>query len=133
MMGHRERLKGGDEWDALTRNWRSVLHWKPGQTRKAKRTFNKRVRRLARMASSAEYNQSVDDADWQAECACRWDGQLRGSSGGKSSGLSSPKDGGSNPSPAGTTGSVTGASDDDLREQVREVWQLRYIRALDGV
>ena len=44
MMGHRERLRGGDEYDALTR-WQRFLRWRPGQRRAIKRRFNKRQRR----------------------------------------------------------------------------------------
>ena len=43
MMGHRERLRGGDEYDALTR-WKRFLYWRPGQRRTIKRRFNKRQR-----------------------------------------------------------------------------------------
>jgi hypothetical protein len=47
MMGHRETLKGGCEYDAFT-DWRKVLHWQPGELRKIKRGFNQRVRRKER-------------------------------------------------------------------------------------
>ena len=44
-MGHREVMKGcGDEWDAFT-GWRRYLHWQPGQLRRVKQRFNRRVRR----------------------------------------------------------------------------------------
>lgn len=46
MMGHRGIKKSGDEWDAFT-GWRKVIRWKPGQLKKTKRRYNKRVRRLA--------------------------------------------------------------------------------------
>lgn len=44
MMGHREKLKGGDEYDALTR-WKRYLGWRPGQRKLVKRQFWKRQRR----------------------------------------------------------------------------------------
>ena len=43
MMGHREKLIRGDEYDALTR-WKRVLHWKPGERPAVKRRFWKRIR-----------------------------------------------------------------------------------------
>ena len=48
MMGHRERMINGAEYDALTR-WHHVAAWcgKPGARRAVKRQFNKRVRRRA--------------------------------------------------------------------------------------
>lgn len=43
------KLKGGDEYDCLTR-WRHVLGWKPGEKRRIKRGYNKRVRREIKKA-----------------------------------------------------------------------------------
>ena len=54
MMGHREKLKGGDEWDAFSRYVRSIMHWRPGAVRRIKRRFHKRVRRLWRQRVSDE-------------------------------------------------------------------------------
>ncbi len=45
MMGHREPLKSGDEYDAFTR-WRRVLHWRPGERTSIKQHFWKRQRRI---------------------------------------------------------------------------------------
>lgn len=42
-MGHKSKLKGGDEWDYLTRA-RRYFHHKAGQIRKIKRGFWKRQR-----------------------------------------------------------------------------------------
>lgn len=42
-MGHKEKLKGGDEYDFLTRA-RRYYHHKAGQIRKVKRKFWKRQR-----------------------------------------------------------------------------------------
>lgn len=42
MMGHREPMKGGSEYDALTRAKR-FYHWKPGVRQWIKRQFSKRV------------------------------------------------------------------------------------------
>lgn len=44
MMGHKEKLKGGDEYDAFT-NWRKVVAMNHGERSKIKRRFNKRQRR----------------------------------------------------------------------------------------
>lgn len=50
-MGHRTRLKDGDEVDAFTR-WRRVYSWKPGRLAAIKRKHNKRVRKQAKSACS---------------------------------------------------------------------------------
>jgi len=47
VMGHREPLKSGDEYDALTR-WRRVCSYRPGTVKAIKRGFNKRIRREAK-------------------------------------------------------------------------------------
>ena len=49
MMGHREPLKGGDEWDALTKGGRRVHSFKAGERKVIKRRFNKRVRKDAKI------------------------------------------------------------------------------------
>lgn len=49
MMGHRETLKGGAEFDALTR-WRKLMHWRPGEVKAIKRAFWKRQRRQGRLS-----------------------------------------------------------------------------------
>jgi len=43
MMGHRAALKGGMEYDVLTR-WRKVMNMNPGVAKLVKRKYNKRVR-----------------------------------------------------------------------------------------
>jgi len=43
MMGHKEKLKGGDEYDALT-GWKKFLNWNSGVRKRIKRQFNKRIR-----------------------------------------------------------------------------------------
>jgi hypothetical protein len=48
MMGHREPMKSGDEYDALTRRGKRVHRWRPGQRRSVKRKFSKRIRREAK-------------------------------------------------------------------------------------
>lgn len=48
MMGTRETLKGGDEWDAFSRKARKFLRFKPGIRAAIKRRFWKRVRAYAR-------------------------------------------------------------------------------------
>jgi hypothetical protein len=40
-------MKGGDEYDALTR-WKRFLRWRPGERKAIKRGYNKRARRVAR-------------------------------------------------------------------------------------
>ena len=45
-MGHKEKFSDGDEWDALSKSSRRIFIWKPGQVRKIKRKFNKRIRKL---------------------------------------------------------------------------------------
>lgn len=44
MMGHRETLRGGNEYDAFTR-WRRVIIWKSGEIKAIKKRFNRRIRR----------------------------------------------------------------------------------------
>jgi hypothetical protein len=44
MMGHREKLKSGDEWDLLF--WRPVLGGRGGRWKKAKNAINRRTRCL---------------------------------------------------------------------------------------
>ena len=53
MMGHRERLKGGDEYDAFTK-WRRCLHWRSGEIKKIKRGYHKRVRKEHRRHINTE-------------------------------------------------------------------------------
>lgn len=49
MMGHREPMHSGEEYDALTRT-KKFYYWHPGERKSIKRRFNKRQRREARMA-----------------------------------------------------------------------------------
>jgi hypothetical protein len=49
MMGHREPLISGDEWDYLTRKGRRIVSARSGQISRIKRAFNKRVRKTARL------------------------------------------------------------------------------------
>jgi hypothetical protein len=51
MMGHREQLRGGGEWDALTRSKR-FHRWRAGVRSWIKRKFNKRQRQLKKGYSS---------------------------------------------------------------------------------
>ncbi|EQB32250.1 hypothetical protein M529_10635 [Sphingobium ummariense RL-3] len=44
MMGNRGS-KGGDEVDAFSRKSRRLLSWRPGELRRLKRAFSKRMRR----------------------------------------------------------------------------------------
>jgi hypothetical protein len=45
MMGRRQKLHGGDEWEAVSRHWRRYVHRKPGQIKWVKRKMNKGLRR----------------------------------------------------------------------------------------
>ena len=47
VMGHREKLISGDEYDVLTQ-WRRVHAYKAGTVKAIKRKFNKRTRRQAK-------------------------------------------------------------------------------------
>lgn len=46
-MTHPIPMRGGDEYDALTR-WKNVLGWRSGERNRIKRGYNKRVRRFAK-------------------------------------------------------------------------------------
>lgn len=48
MMGHREKLISGDEYDALTR-WHHYLCWRPGERKYFKRKVNRRIRAKTRL------------------------------------------------------------------------------------
>ena len=52
MMGHHERLKGGDEQDAFRA--RHLLNWRPGVLHRIKQAFSKRVRKEARRESKTD-------------------------------------------------------------------------------
>lgn len=51
MMGTREKLRGGIEYDSLTR-FRHRIRLRPGETQRAKRQFWKRIRKRARIEAS---------------------------------------------------------------------------------
>ena len=53
MMGHREKLAGGDEYSAFT-NWRRLLRWAPHVRKAIKRKFWKRARKDARREAEKE-------------------------------------------------------------------------------
>lgn len=46
MMGRRQVLKSGDEYDAVT-GWRRLLKWRPGERKAIKRKLNRRARKEA--------------------------------------------------------------------------------------
>jgi hypothetical protein len=60
MMGHREPLKSGDEYDFLTKARHRYGH--PCRARKIKRDFSKRVRRNSRCSISAAIMQTEDES-----------------------------------------------------------------------
>lgn len=45
MMGHRDKLKSGDEWDGLSRRSKGLFNWRSGARKLLKRAVNKRSRR----------------------------------------------------------------------------------------
>lgn len=59
MMGHKEKLKSGDEYDFLTRA-RRYYHHKAGQIRKVKRKFWKRQRAEVRDQMRGDDGRSED-------------------------------------------------------------------------
>ena len=46
-MTTRIKMKGGDEFDALSKKAKNYYHWKPGERKKIKRGYNKRLRKCA--------------------------------------------------------------------------------------
>ena len=44
-MTTRIKMKGGDEFDALSKKSKNYYHWKPGERKKIKRGYNKRLRK----------------------------------------------------------------------------------------
>jgi hypothetical protein len=52
MMGHRAKLKNGDEWDAFKA--KHIVGFSPGVVRKIKRIYHKRLRQIARREISKE-------------------------------------------------------------------------------
>lgn len=48
MMGHREHLKHGDEYDAVSRKWKNVMHWRSGERKAIKKRLSRRVRQEAK-------------------------------------------------------------------------------------
>tara|TARA_R110000868_G_scaffold242_2_gene2217 strand:+ start:149 stop:301 length:153 start_codon:yes stop_codon:yes gene_type:complete len=47
-MPKRIPLKGGDEYDGLTKA-RKFFHWKAGQLKRIKRAYNKRLRKFGKV------------------------------------------------------------------------------------
>jgi hypothetical protein len=45
IMTTRIKMKGGDEFDALSKKSKKYYHWKPGERKKIKRSYNKRLRK----------------------------------------------------------------------------------------
>ena len=52
-MNKRIPMKGGDEYDGLTKG-RRFLHWKTGQLKKIKRAYNKRFRKYSKRMKKDE-------------------------------------------------------------------------------
>jgi len=55
MMGHKEKLKGGDEYDALTRA-RRYHSFRPGTRKRIKRKVSRRIRKQARFDIQKTFN-----------------------------------------------------------------------------
>jgi hypothetical protein len=53
MMGSRG-CRSGDEIDALSQRSRRLLCWRPGEVRRMKRSYWKRVRKTARLVAAVE-------------------------------------------------------------------------------
>lgn len=49
MMGHREKLKGGNEWACTSRWWRACATRSAGINKALKRKMNKRARKDAKL------------------------------------------------------------------------------------
>jgi len=49
MKKERIPLKGGDEWDALSKRSRKLLGWGRGKLKKIKRRYNKRFRQQGKL------------------------------------------------------------------------------------
>lgn len=54
MMGHREKMKSGDEFDALTKTGRRVFLNRAGRARRIKKGFTRRTRRAAKQQAREE-------------------------------------------------------------------------------
>jgi hypothetical protein len=46
----KQKLKGGDEWDWVSKYWRKMFRWHPGEGKIVKRRMNKRARKEAKQA-----------------------------------------------------------------------------------
>ena len=46
-MKTRIKMISGDEFDALSKKAKKYFHWKPGERKKIKRGYNKRLRKCA--------------------------------------------------------------------------------------
>lgn len=44
-------LRGGDEQDALSRRAKRLLRWRAGQRKRCKRSYQRRLRRVGRLAT----------------------------------------------------------------------------------
>jgi len=45
MLGHRDKLKTGYEWDGLSKKTKGFFNWRPGIRKFLKRQVNKRIRK----------------------------------------------------------------------------------------
>ena len=56
MMGRKQKLKDGDEYDCASTRSRALLSFRPGQTKSIKRKMNKRWRKEAKKDILKEIN-----------------------------------------------------------------------------
>lgn len=61
MMGHRDRLIDGDEYDAISRRARKFLRWRAGQRAQVKTKIAKRARKGAKLDLPKELDFERDD------------------------------------------------------------------------
>ena len=54
------KMKSSDEYDALTR-WKNLFHWKPGQRKKIKQQYNRRIRREGDLSSHRLHTTKYED------------------------------------------------------------------------
>jgi hypothetical protein len=59
MMGHREKLRDGDEYDVFTK-WRKIILWARGEVRRIKKRFTRRIRRKVKQVLKESFDDNKD-------------------------------------------------------------------------
>ena len=54
------KMKSSDEYDALTR-WKNLFHWKPGERKRIKQQYNRRIRREGDLSSHRIHTTKYED------------------------------------------------------------------------